>query len=74
VAVAHVLSRGRRAVELSVSSDRQTTLTFNYVECDVPGEQTLADWRHELEAARRAPRRARRPAWMPRLLRARWAS
>ncbi|MEA2192938.1 MAG: hypothetical protein QOI73_3059 [Solirubrobacteraceae bacterium] len=57
-----------------MSSDRQTTLTFNYVECDVPGEQTLADWRHELEAARRAPRRARRPAWMPRLLRARWAS
>jgi len=49
-------------------------MSFNYVECDVPGEQTLADWRHELDAARRAQRRARRPFWMPLLRRARWAS
>ncbi len=49
-------------------------MSFNYVECDVPGEQTLADWRHDLDAARRAQRPARRPFWMALLRRVRWAS
>ena len=51
-----------------------TQMSLNYVECDVPGEQTLSDWRRELDAAGRAERRARRLFWLPRLRRMRRAS
>ena len=57
-----------------MTSTAPTQMSFDDVECDVPGEQTLTDWRHELDAARRAGRRARRPFWLPRLRRMRWAS
>jgi len=57
-----------------MTSTAPTQMSFNYVGCDVPGEQTITDWRHELDAARRAERRARRPFWLPRLRRMRWAS
>ena len=34
--------------------------SFEYVECDVAPEQTLAEWRRDREAGRRAERAARR--------------
>ncbi len=37
-------------------------LTIDYVACDLRDGQTLVEWRRELDAERRAPRRARRPA------------
>jgi hypothetical protein len=33
---------------------------FSYIDCDVPADQTLAEWRREREQSRRAARRRRR--------------
>jgi len=57
-----------------MTSTALTQMSFNDVECNVPGERTLNDWRYELVGARRAERRARRRFWLPRLRRMRWAS
>ena len=37
-----------------------TLTSVAYVESDIAGEQTLVEWRLELDAARRAERRVRR--------------
>lgn len=47
---------------------------FAYIDCDVPAEQTLTDWRRDRDAARRAPRRKRRSIRLGRALRLRWAT
>jgi hypothetical protein len=57
----------------SMTSTTPASTAFAYIDCDVPAEQTLVEWRREREAARQATRRARRPFRMPRLRRARWA-
>jgi hypothetical protein len=43
-----------------MTSTALTHLSISYVECDIPGDQTLVEWRRELDAARRAQRRAPR--------------
>lgn len=48
--------------------------SFAYIDCDVPGEQTLADWRRDRDAARRPQRRPRRALRLSRMLRLRWAT
>ena len=51
-----------------------TCMSMNYVESDIPEGQTLAEWRRELNAARRAaqpPRRRLRLSfrlWTPKWL------
>lgn len=55
-----------------------TSTAFAYVECDVPAEQTLVEWRRDLDAVRQAeltPRVAlrRRPRHRTRARRTRWA-
>lgn len=57
-----------------MTSTTPSSTAFSYVDCDVPGEQTLAEWRCERSAARRAQRRARRPFLMLFTRRARWAT
>ena len=52
----------------------RSSTSFAYIDCDVPAEQTLAEWRRERDAARRAERTARRRFRLPRLRRARWAT
>ncbi len=47
---------------------------FAYIDCDVPAEQTLADWRRDRDAARRPQRRPRRIIRLSRVLRLRWAT
>lgn len=51
-----------------------SSTSFAYIDCDVPEEQTLADWRRDREAARRAQRRPRRALRLSRMLRLRWAT
>lgn len=47
---------------------------FAYIDCDVPAEQTLAEWRRGRDAERRAERRPRRTLRLTRALRIRWAT
>lgn len=51
-----------------------SSTSFAYIDCDVPAEQTLADWRRDRDAARRAQRRPRRALGLSRMLRLRWAT
>lgn len=51
-----------------------SSTSFAYIDCDVPGEQSLAEWRRERDAARRAPCRPRRAQRLSRMLRRRWAT
>jgi hypothetical protein len=37
-----------------------SSTSFLYIECDIPAEQTLLEWRRERDAAREAARRPRR--------------
>lgn len=56
-----------------MTADPPASTSFAYIECDIPGEQTLAEWRDAREAARRAAAlRAPRFFRLPRSLR--WAS
>ncbi len=48
------------------SADLDST-SFCYVASDVPDGQTLAEWRRDRDAARRAERRARRSLRLPHL-------
>lgn len=57
-----------------MTSTTPSSTSFAYIDCDVPAEQTLAEWRRDRNAARHAERRARRPFRMPRLRRVRWAT
>ena len=50
-----------------MTSTALTHMSFAYIDCDIPQGQTLVDWRDELNAARRAERRARRTFRLPRL-------
>lgn len=43
-----------------MTSTAPSSSAFAYIDCDVPAEQTLVQWRREREAARRAERPARR--------------
>lgn len=45
--------------------------SFLDIDSDIPGEQTLAEWRRDRDAVRRAERRVRRTFRLP-LLRPRW--
>lgn len=47
---------------------------FDYVDCDVPPEQTLAEWRRERDAVRLAQRLPRRLRRMVRKQWARWTA
>jgi hypothetical protein len=44
----------------SLTSTDLDATSFAYIQCDVPEGQTLAEWRRERDAARRAARRPRR--------------
>jgi len=58
-----------------MTSTAPSSTSFAYIECDIPGEQTLVEWRRDLDAARRAERRVRRPFFQfPRVWAARWAT
>ena len=57
-----------------MTSTSPSSPSFAYVDCDVPPEQTLVEWRREREAARRAERAARRPLRLTRRLLGRWAT
>jgi hypothetical protein len=61
-----------QACSMSITTPSSTA--FAYIDCDVPGEQTLVEWRRDRDAARRAQRRPRRTVRVPRLLRVRWAT
>ncbi len=63
-----------RAQPLTTTLNSASSLSFAYVECDVPPEQTLVEWRRERDAARRAERTARRPLPLTRRLLGRWAT
>ncbi len=59
----------------TMTTTTPSSTSFAYIDCDVPGEQTLADWRRDRAAARRAQRRPRRRALgRSRMLRLRWAT
>ena len=47
---------------------------FVYIDCDVPGEQTLTEWRRERDAVEAAERRPRRLRSMARERWARWTA
>jgi hypothetical protein len=49
-----------------MTSFAPASTSFAYIESDIPGDQTLVEWRREREAQRR---RARRRLWP-----ARWAT
>jgi hypothetical protein len=55
------------------SADLQAT-SFAYVDCDVPEGQTLAEWRRERDAARRAAQPRRRGFSFGRIKPMRWSS
>jgi hypothetical protein len=50
-----------------MTSTALSSTSFAYIDCDIPDGQTLVEWRLELDAARRAERRASRTFRMPRL-------
>lgn len=57
-----------------MTSTTPSSNAFAYIDCDIPAGQTLAEWRRERDAARRAGRRPRRSIRIPTLRRARWAT
>ena len=54
-----------------MTSTTPASTAFAYIDCDVPAEQTLVEWRREREAQRAAERPSRRGL---RLWFARWAT
>ncbi len=58
----------------SMTTPTPSSNDFAYIDCDVPGEQSLADWRRDRDAARRAQRPAPRIIRLSRVLRLRWAT
>lgn len=48
-----------------MTSTTPSSTAFAYIECDIPAEQTLVEWRRERDAARRAERPARRLLRIP---------
>jgi hypothetical protein len=61
--------RDVRAEQLPTMTTKSPSTTFAYIDCEVPGEQTLTEWRRERDAVELAKRR--RP-WRLRA-RERWA-
>jgi hypothetical protein len=53
-----------------MTSKHPPSTAFSYVDCDIPAEQTLAEWRRERAAVLRAERR---PRGLMRMARKRWA-
>jgi len=53
-----------------MTSKNPPSTAFSYVDCDIPAEQTLAEWRRERDAALQAKRR---PRGIMRTARKRWA-
>ena len=59
----------------TMTTTTPASTSFAYIDCDVPGDQTLADWRRDRAAALRAQRRPRRRVTgLLRVLRPRWAT
>jgi hypothetical protein len=58
------------AEQLPTMTMKPTSTAFVYIDCDVPAEQTLAEWRRERDTAEPAQRR---PLRLRRLARERWA-
>lgn len=58
----------------SMTSTTPSSTAFSYIDCDVPGDQTLAEWRRERAEARRAEDRPRRSIRLPFLRVPRWAT
>lgn len=56
----------------SMTSTPPPSNSFSYIDCDVPGDQTLAEWRRERDQARRAEHRPRRSIRLPFLRVCRW--
>lgn len=56
-----------------MTSTPPSSTCFAYIECDVPGEQTLAEWRRDRNATPSAERRPRRSLKLLRLRPVRWA-
>lgn len=60
---------------MTSTSTTPSSSSFAYVECDVPAEQTLSEWRDARNAASQAERRVRRAERLARLWRRpRWAT
>ncbi len=57
-----------------MTSTTPSSTAFAYIDRDVPDGQTLAEWRRERNAARRAARREPRLLRLLRPRRARWAT
>jgi len=53
---------------------KPSSTAFAYIDCDVPGEQTLVEWRRERDAVRGAQRPPRRLRGMARERWARWTA
>jgi hypothetical protein len=58
------------AEQLPTMTTKFPSNAFTYIDCDIPGDQTLAEWRRERDAVRLAQRRPRR---LRRMARERWA-
>jgi hypothetical protein len=56
-----------------MTSSAPSSTSFAYIQCDVPAEQTLVEWRRDRDAARAAERAVRR-TMRQRLWPARWPS
>jgi hypothetical protein len=62
--------RSADAEQLPSMTTKPSPTAFTYIDCDVPAEQTLVEWRRERDAVRQAQRRPRR---LRRLAREQWA-
>jgi hypothetical protein len=62
--------RSDDAEQLPSMTTKPSSTAFTYIDCDVPAEQTLVEWRRERDAVRQAQRRPRR---LRRLAREQWA-
>jgi hypothetical protein len=58
-----------RAEQLPTMTTKPPSNSFVYIDCEVPAEQTLAEWRRERDAVETAERRPRR---LRRMARERW--
>jgi hypothetical protein len=58
------------AEQLPSMTAKPSSSAFSYIDCDIPAEQTLVEWRRERDAVRQAQRRPRR---LRRMARQRWA-
>jgi hypothetical protein len=62
------------AEQLHIMTTTPPSNDFDYIDCEVPAEQTLTEWRRERAAVERAERRPRRLCRMARERWARWTA